>query len=118
MATLTLIPVLKSHPVSPTLLNLFLYMRSCLFKSPSHGRIKWAVGTVESIVAQPEVDHSCLHPDTLIFQDIEALNFLGLATPFAFSSHDSSTSLQMTALHIPAVPITGHLFLRSLRHCR
>src|SRR5210317_1114246 len=111
MTTLALIPVPKPHSFPPTLLNLLLYMRSCLFNGPGHGRIKWAVGTIECIVTKPEVDHPCLHPNTLIFQDIETLDLFGLATPFAFTSHDSSTSLQMTALHLPTVPITGHLFL-------
>jgi hypothetical protein len=118
MTALTLIPVPEPHPFPPTLLIFLLRQRSCLFKSPSHGRIKWTVGAIERIVAKPEVNHPGLHPDALIFQDIETLDPFGLATPFAFTSHDSDTSLQVTVPHIPRVPVAEYLFSRNCRHRR
>jgi hypothetical protein len=105
VTALTLIPIAKTHPVSPALLIFLLYQRSCLFKGSGHGLIEGTVGTIEGIVAKPEVDHPCFHPDALIFQDIEALNYFGLCTLFAFTSHDSNTSLHVMVTHIPRVPI-------------
>jgi hypothetical protein len=93
VTTLTLIPVPQPHPVSPTLLHLLLYLRTCLFEGPGHVRIKWAVRTIECIVAKPEVDHPCFHPDALLFQDIETLNPFGLTNYFFWLSHICTSSL-------------------------
>jgi hypothetical protein len=88
-----------------------LHQRSSLFKGPGHGRIKGTVGAIECIVAKPEVDHPCLHPDALIFQNIEALYSFGLFALFAFTSHDSNTSLHVFLMHTPKVPVEFHAAL-------
>ena len=102
---LTLIPIAETHPIAPALLIFLLYQWSRFFKGTGHGLIEGAIGTIEGIVAKPEVDHSCFHPDALIFQNIEALNYFGLFTLFAFTSHDSNTSFHVVVTHTPRVPI-------------
>jgi hypothetical protein len=111
VTALTLISIAKPHPVSPTLLVFLPYQRACLFKSSGHGLVKGTVGTIECIVAKPEVDHPRFHPNALIFQDVEALNSLGLFSLSAFTSHDTNTSLHGVVTDSPPVPIYVHAAL-------
>jgi hypothetical protein len=87
VSTLSLIAIAQPHPLSPTFLSFFLRQWSRLFEGLSHGLIERTGAAIEGVVTKPEVNYSCFHPDALVFDDVEALNFFGLAGFLVFLRH-------------------------------
>jgi hypothetical protein len=87
VSALSLIAIAQPHSLSPTFLGFFLRQWSRLFEGLGHGLVESTGGAIEGVVTKPEVNYPCFHPDALVFYDVEALNFFGLAGFLVFSSH-------------------------------
>jgi hypothetical protein len=91
-----LIRVPAAHFSSPALL--FYFQTLCLGfpKRLGHGLVEVAVDAVIDLVAELEINDSGFHPDTLVFQNIEPLNALGLTARFSFLAHHITSCLGLS----------------------